>query len=128
MKIPVRLFGRELVVWLATIAAVFQVATSYGFDVSGHVQGIVTAVVVFVFAVITAVHVHDGIIALATGVLNALFSLFMAFDLNVSADVQGFWVAAVTAVLGFFVRTQVTSPVPATVSPAGKLAIGGPSA
>ncbi len=117
----VKILGRELAVWLATIAAVFQVVTSFGFDVNGHVQGIVTAVVVFVFAVVLAVQAHDGIIALATGVATALFSLFAAFGLEWPAEKQGFVIAALTAVLGFFVRTQVTSPIPADASPAGKL-------
>lgn len=116
-----RIFGRELAVWLATIAAVFQVVTAYGFDVNGHVQGIVTAAVVFVFGVYTAVRTGDGIIAMATGVATALFSLFAAFNLDWTAHTQSFWVAAITAVLGFFVRTQVVAPVPPAVSPPGKL-------
>jgi hypothetical protein len=116
-----KIFGRDQVAWLAAIAAVFQVVTGYGFDVSGHTQGIVTAVVVFVFAVWNAIHVHDGVIALVTGVMTALFSLFAAFNLDWTTGKQVFWIAAVTAVLGLFVRTQVTSPVPASVSPAGKL-------
>lgn len=117
----VKLFGRELAVWLATIAAVFQVVTSYGFDVNGHVQGIITAVVVFVFAILVAIHAHDGIIALVTGIATALFSLFAAFGLDMPADKQGFILGAITMVLGFFVRTQVTSPVSASVSPSGKI-------
>jgi hypothetical protein len=119
----VKIFGRELAVWLATLAAVFQVATSFGFNVSGHTQGIVTAVVVFVFAVAVAVHSGDGIIALVTGVVTALFSLFAAFGLNWTADQQGYLIGAITVVLGFFVRTQVTSPVPPAVSPPGKLVV-----
>lgn len=117
----VKIFGRELATWLALIAGVFQVVTSYGFDVSGHVQGIATAVVVFVFAVAVAVQAHDGIIALVTGVATALFSLFAAFGLDMPADKQALWLGTIGLVLGFFVRTQVTSPVPATASPAGKL-------
>lgn len=117
----VKIFGRELAVWLATIAAVFQVVTSYGLDVNGHVQGIITAVVVFVFAVAVAVQAHDGIIALVTGIATALFSLFTAFGLDFTPEKQTLWLGVITVVLGFFVRTQVTSPIPPTVSPAGKL-------
>ncbi len=117
----VKIFGRELAVWLATLAAVFQVVTSYGLDVDGHVQGVITAVVVFVFAVAVAVQAHDGLIALVTGIATALFSLFAAFGLDMPADKQGLVLGAITMVLGFFVRTQVTSPVPASVSPPGKL-------
>lgn len=116
-----KIFGREIAVWLATVAAVFQVLTSYGFDVDGHFQGIATAIVVFAFAVVVAVHTGDGIIALATGVVTALFSLFAAFGLNWPADQQGYIIGAITAVLGFFVRGKVVNPVPASVSPPGKL-------
>lgn len=117
----VRILGRDQVAWLAAVAAVFQVVTAYGFDVSGHVQGIVSAVVIFVFAVANAIHVHDGVIALVVGIMNALFALFTAFNLHMTADQQTLWVGAVTAVLALFVRTQVTAPVPPEVSPAGVL-------
>jgi UDP-N-acetylmuramyl pentapeptide phosphotransferase/UDP-N-acetylglucosamine-1-phosphate transferase len=116
-----RLFGREQVVWLALIAAVAQVATSYGLDVSGKAQGIVTAVVVFVFAVGNAVRMHDGIIALATGVVNALFSLFAALNLHWTTGHQTVIVGALTLLLGFFTRQVVGNPIPAKVSPAGRL-------
>lgn len=116
-----KLFGREQVVYLGVIAAVAQVAMSYGFDVDGRVQGWVTAAVVFVFAVGNAIKVHDGAIALATGVLTALWSLFAAFGLDMSAEQQTLWTGAVTLVLAFFTRQNVVNPVPAAVSPAGQL-------
>ena len=116
-----KLFGREQVVWLAAVAAVFQVLTSYNLDWSGTVQGIVTAVVIFVFAVGNAVRVHDGVIALVVGVLNALFALFASVGVDWTQGQETLIVGAVTAVLGLFVRQVVTSPVPADVSPAGKL-------
>lgn len=123
-----KIFGREQVVWLATIAAASQVLTSYGLDVNGHTQGLVTAVVVFVFAVGNAVRMKDGIIALATGVLTALFALFAAFNLDWTAGHQAYIVGAVTAVLALFTRQVVTNPIPATVSPANRLVIPGPVA
>jgi hypothetical protein len=119
----VRIFGRELTVWLAVIAAVFQVVTSFGFDVNGHVQGVVTAVVVFVFAVVVAVRSGDGIVALVTGVATALFSLFAAFNLEWSPQRQGYVIAALTVLVGFWVRDRVTSPTPPAVSPPGKLVV-----
>jgi uncharacterized membrane protein len=118
-----KIFGRELAVWLAFIAAVIGVLTSFGINVDPHVQGWITAVVVFVFAVVAAVALHDGIIALATGVVTAAFSLFAAFGLEWPAEKQGYILGALTVILGFFVRTQATSSVPATASPAGKLVV-----
>lgn len=118
-----RLFNREQVVYLAIIAAAAQVLTSYGFDASGKVQGIATAIVVFVFAVGNAIVMHDGAAALATGVLNALFALFAAFNLDWTATHQTAIVGFVTLLLGFFTRQVVTNPTPAAVSPAGKLSV-----
>lgn len=116
-----KLFGREQVAYLGIIAAVFQVAMSYGADVDGRVQGWVTAIVVFVFAVGNAIKMHDGAVALATGILTALWSLFAAFGLDMSAEQQTLWTGAVTLVLAFFTRQNVVNPVPASVSPAGQL-------
>lgn len=123
-----KLFGREQVVYLAIIAAAAQVLASYGFHDSGKVQGIATAIVVFVFAVGNAIVVHDGAIALATGVLNALFALFAAFSLDWTATHQTAIVGFVTLLLGFFTRQVVVNPVPATISPAGTLVKSGPVA
>jgi uncharacterized membrane protein len=120
----VKVFGRELAVWLATVASVFQVVLAYGFDQNGHVQGIATAIVVFVFAVVTAVAAHDGIVALATGVFAAGVALFAAFGLDMSATDQATWINAITAVLSFFVvRPNVGAPVGPEVSPSGKLVV-----
>lgn len=116
-----RLFGREQVVYLAVIAAAAQVLTSYGFHWSGHAQGLAAAVVIFVFAVGNAIRMHDGAVALATGVLNAAFALFAAFNLDWTAGHQAYIVGVVTALIGLFTRQQVTNPIPATVSPAGVL-------
>lgn len=116
-----KILGRELAVWLAVVASVFQVATSFKFDLDGHWQGIVTAIVIFVFAVFTAIRSGDGIIAMATGVVGALFSLFAAFGLEWSAERQGYIIGAITLIGGFWVRNRIVSPVPASVSPPGKL-------
>lgn len=120
----VKILNRELAVWLATIAAVFQVVTAYGFDVSGHFQGIATAVVVFVFAVYTAWRANDGIVAFATGVFQSGVVLFAAFGLNMSADDQAVWINGLTAALSFFlVRPNIGAPVGPEVSPAKKLVV-----
>jgi intracellular septation protein A len=117
-----RIFGRELAVWLATIASVFQVVLAYGFDQDGHVQGIATAAVVFVFGVYTAWQAHDGIVALATSVFSAGVVLFAAFGLDMSATSQATWINGITAALSFFlVRPNVTAPVGPEVSPSGKI-------
>jgi hypothetical protein len=116
-----KLFGREQVVYLAVIAAAFGVLTSYGFDVDHKLQGILTAIVVFVFAVGNAVRMHDGAVALATGIFNAAVALFLAFNVHMSADQQALWTGLATVLIGAFTRQNVINPIPAGVSPAGKL-------
>lgn len=116
-----KILDREITVWLAAVAAVFQVLAGYGLDLDGHVQGIVNAVIVFVFAVAVAIKTGDGIIAMASGVIAAGFALFSAFGLEWSAEHQTNIIAAVTIVGSFFVRRLVTAPVGPQVSPPGKL-------
>jgi len=121
-----KLWGREQAVWLALIAAVFQVLMGHGLDLDGKVQGILTAVVVCAFAVAVAVRNADGIIAAATGVAVALFALFAAFGWEWSAEHQANVIALITVAGGFVMRQLTTSPTPATVSPPGKLVAKGP--
>lgn len=116
-----RLFGREQVTYLAVIAAAAQVLMSYGFDVSRTFQAVATAIVVFVFAVGNAIVMHDGAVALATGVLNAGFALFAGLGLDWTTGHQTYIVGLATVLIGLFTRQQVVNPIPATVSPAGRL-------
>jgi len=116
-----KLFGREQVVYLGVIAAAAQVLMSYGFDVSRTFQAVATAIIVFVFAVGNAVVMHDGAVALATGVLNAGFALFAGLGLDWTTGHQAYIVGAVTALIALFTRQQVTNPIPGTISPAGVL-------
>lgn len=118
---PVKIFGREQAVWLALVAGVFQVVTSYGFDVSGEFQGWATAAVVFVFAVYVAVTHGDGIVAMASGVVVAAGSLFTALGLDWAAEHQTNVLGLITVFGSFFLRREITSPVSAAVSPPGKL-------
>lgn len=116
-----KIFGREQVAWLALVAAAFGVLTALGFHFDDHVQGAVAAIVVFVFGVVNAIRMGDGIVALATGVATAAFSLFAAFGLEWPADKQSYYIGVITIIVGFFTRNHVDNPVPATVSPPNKL-------
>lgn len=116
-----KLFKREQVVYLGVIAAVAQVLVAYGLDTSRTFQGIATAIVVFVFAVGNAIKMHDGAVALATGIFNAAVALFAAFGLDMSPDKQALWVGLATVVIAAFTRQNVVNPTPADVSPAGRL-------
>lgn len=118
---PVKILGREQAVWLALIAGVFQVVTAYGFDANGHFQGVATAVLVFVFATYTAITHGDGIVAMASGVVVAAGALFAAFGLDWAAQAQANVLALITVFGSFWLRGAIVSPLPASVSPPGKL-------
>jgi hypothetical protein len=109
---PIKIFGREQAAWFAMIAGVFQVLAAYSFDVDGTFQGIATAVVVFVFAVVLAVRSGDGILALASGITVALGSLFTALGLDWAAEHQANVLGLITVVGGFVLRKYLVAPVP----------------
>jgi hypothetical protein len=108
---PIKIFGREATVYFSLVAGVFQVLASRGLDLDGHVQGLVNAGIVFVFAVVTAITVHEGLIALASGITVALGSLFAAFGLGWAADFQTNVLALITVVGAFVLRKYVGAPV-----------------
>jgi UDP-N-acetylmuramyl pentapeptide phosphotransferase/UDP-N-acetylglucosamine-1-phosphate transferase len=116
-----KVFGREQAMWLGLVAGVVGVLTGFGIEVSPHLQGIITAVIVFVFGVYNAVKLHDGLNALVSHVALALFALLAAFGLNWSDHKQALVLGGLALVTGFITRQLSTNPIPPTVSPAGVL-------
>lgn len=116
-----KIFGREQATWLGLVAGVVGVLTGFGFEVDPHVQGVITAVIVFVFGVYNAVKLHDGLNALVSHIAVALFSLLAAFGLDWSDHKQALILGGLALVTGFVTRQLSTNPVPASVSPPGKL-------
>lgn len=121
MNSVTKLFGRDLPMWLGLVAGVVGVSTGFGVVVDPHVQGIVTAAIVFVFGVINAIRLHDGLNSLVSHVTLALFALLAAFGLNWDDHKQALILGGLALVTGFITRQLSTSPVTAAVSPAGKL-------
>lgn len=123
MNAVTKIFGRDQSMWLGLVAGVVGVVTGFGVQVDPQVQGVVTAVIVFVFGVVNAVRLHDGLNALVSHVALALFSLLAAFGLNWDDHKQAVILGGLALVTGFITRQLSTSPVPASVSPAGKLVV-----
>lgn len=116
-----KVFGREPAMWLALLGAGWQVGCAFGLGFSAGTQSVVTAVVAAVLGLIVAIQVHDGIVAAVNGLAVAGISLASYYALHWGAEDQAKLVAAVMIIFTFAVRQSVTAPVPATVSPAGKL-------
>lgn len=116
-----RIFHREQAMWLGLVAGVVAVLTGFGIQVPEHYQGVITAVIVFVFGVYNAIRLHDGLNALVSHIALALFSLLAAFGLHWTDHKQALILGGLALVTGFVTRQLSTNPVPASVSPAGKL-------
>ena len=95
-----KVYGREPAVWLAAVGAVWQILSAFGLGFDPQLQSIITAIVAAVLGIIVAVPV----------------------GFNWDADTQAKLVGAVMLLVAWFVtRPNVTAPVSASVSPAGKL-------
>lgn len=117
-----KLYGREPAAWLAAIGALWQVLSAFGLNFDDVTQSVVTAAVMALLGVVVAVQVGDGIIAAVNGLITAGVSLVSHFALDWSAEDQAKYVGALTLLIAFlFTRPNVTAPVPADVSPPGKL-------
>ncbi|MFH8805213.1 hypothetical protein ACH4F6_37685 [Streptomyces sp. NPDC017936] len=117
-----KVYGREPAVWLAAVGAVWQILSAFGLGFDAQLQSIITAVVAAVLGVIVAVQVGDGIIAAVNGLVVAGVSLASYFAFEWGAETQAQVVGAVMLLVAWVVtRPNVTAPVPAVVSPPGKL-------
>lgn len=119
--VDMKVFGREVAVWLGMLSGVFQALSAFGFDVSVQWQAIITAVITTLFGLLTAVLVGDGVIAAALGVAQALAALCAGLGLHMSTEHQALLLGSLAVVTSAFVRTQSLAPVPAS-------AVSGPAA
>jgi hypothetical protein len=119
-----RVFGRDPAVILAAFGAAWQILSAFGLDFDPRLQSIVTAVIAAVLGLVVAVQVGDGILAAVAGVVTAGVSLTSYFAFGWDADLQAKVVGALMLIIAVFVvRPNVTAPVPASVSPPGKLLV-----
>lgn len=108
-----KIFGREPVLWLALIAGAIQLFSAFIFELSMAQQGVLNAVAVGVVGLLTAVAVaQDKIAPALLGLVQALLATALAFGWELSSQDQSTIMVFATAVIGMFLRTQVTAPVP----------------
>jgi hypothetical protein len=109
-----KLWGREPAVWLALIAAIVMGGSTFLWHLSADRQGVINAVAVAVFGIITAASVHQGMLAAVVGGFKAVIALAIAFGLHLTGEQQLVIMTIVTAIGATFVRTQMipkTTPV-----------------
>lgn len=118
-----KILNREPAVLLGALAAVFQLVVAFGVDVSPELQAILTAVVVAVFGLYTAVKVGDGLHAALLTLAQAGMSLFVYYGLDWSGEKQATVLGAISVLLALWIRDRVTAPAGAEVSPPGKVLV-----
>ncbi|MEU4218112.1 hypothetical protein [Actinoplanes sp. NPDC026623] len=110
----VRIFGREVALWLALIAAGVKLASAFWLHLSDDQQTLVNAGAAATAGLLVAFLVHDGIQAAVLGFAQAVLALGVGFGLDMPADQQAVLLSFIAVAVGMFERTQVTAPVPAT--------------
>lgn len=109
-----RIFGREPVAILAFIAIALKLSAAYGWDVSDDKQAAIMAVLSCAVAVANAFILKSGAaFAAIVNLAQAGIALFLAFGLHMTAEQQALWMLAIEGGVAFFVRREVTAPVPA---------------
>lgn len=119
-----RIFGREPALWLALVAAMIQLFSAFIWELSAEQQGVLGMVAVAVIGVLTAWSVaRDKLAPAILGLVQAVLAAALAFGAELSSQDQATLMTFVAAVVGMFVRTQVTAKVAAsTVDNSVKLA------
>ena len=112
-----KVLGREPVLWLALVEIAVKVLCALVLHVTPDQQSVVNAAVVAAAGVLVAVSTHDGVSGAILGLAQALIALGVGFGLHWSADQQAMVMSLASALVGAFVRTQVTAPVSSTALP-----------
>jgi hypothetical protein len=109
----VKIFGREPVAILAFIAISLKLGSAYGWDVSADKQAAIMAVLSCAVAVAEAFILKTGAaFAALVNLAQAAIALFLAFGLHMTAEQQALWMLLIEGGVAFFVRREVTAPVP----------------
>ena len=109
-------------VWYTNLFAVVVMAVAtFVLPLTLGQQGALNAVALAVAAIVVAVRVGEGQLALVEGLFRALIALGLSFGLHLSPDQQFVIMSLVTAIGSGFLRTQVVAPQPADPTDAAAL-------
>ncbi|POM25875.1 hypothetical protein BTM25_02580 [Actinomadura rubteroloni] len=107
-----KILGREPALWTALTTVAVQFLVAWGVDLSEQQQAWINAATTAVMGLVIAVSVaRDQIVPAASGVLAALLQLAVSFGADIDQKQITTAGALLTAVLGLWLRSQVTAPV-----------------
>lgn len=107
---------REPALWVGLLSALVVWVPPLITHVSPVTAGVINAAIVALAGAATAALVHDGKLAPALlGAIQAILALGLGLGLHIPQTVQTEVVAAASALIAAFVRTQVTALPPVAV-------------
>lgn len=108
-----KIFGREPVAILAFVAVALKLSSAYGWGVSAEQQAALMAGLSCAVAIAEAFVLKTGAaFAAIVNLGHAGIALFLAFGLHMGAEQQALWMLLIEGAVAFFVRREVTAPVP----------------
>lgn len=105
----VKVFGREPAAWVTLIEATAMIVGVQLLNWSVEQVAVVVAVASAILAVYVAYVTKDTMLAVIVGLGKALITLAIAFGLEIPDDRAALYIALITAVVGFWNRSQ-TAP------------------
>lgn len=113
-----RIFGREPAMFFETLVAV-ALGVLLTLQLPADVLGYANAVAVAAGGVLTAVFVKgDQALPALIGFIKAVFALIIGLGVALPINLETGIIAIVSAIGTFYVRTQVTAPIPPKLVPA----------
>lgn len=114
-----KILGRDPAQFLGLLAALIALLSATVVPLTDGQQGVVMAVVTAIVGVAGALIVSaEKAAPLAAGLIQSVLSLALAFGAHIPAGTQGAIMAFTAAGVAFWLRGQVTAPVPAAAGPA----------
>lgn len=108
-----KLLGREPMQWIGLLSAAVALFSATVLPLSVEQQGTIVAVATAVFGFVGALAVSaEKAAPLVAGLVQSVIALALAFGLALSPEVQGSIMAFVAAAVAWYLRTQVSAPVP----------------